>query len=76
MRAFVPFTLLALVATVRAGCVVENAVCYVDDGNRILGQNDQNYADGLSNEWCAQLCANINMTLAGTEDGGSVIVRR
>ncbi len=51
------------------GCVVKNAQCFVDDQSRILGGVNSNWADGLSNEWCAQLCADQNKAYAGSEDG-------
>lgn len=51
-----------------AGCVVDSPTCYVDTQNRVLGHS--NVATGLvSLEYCAQLCANDNYSLAGTENG-------
>jgi hypothetical protein len=50
---------------------VEHPRCYVDDAQRILGSGDEvpNDADGMYNEFCAQLCHNGGFALAGTEDG-------
>eukprot|EP01126_Amoeba_proteus_P045003 TRINITY_DN5024_c0_g4_i1.p1 TRINITY_DN5024_c0_g4~~TRINITY_DN5024_c0_g4_i1.p1 ORF type:complete len:239 (+),score=18.48 TRINITY_DN5024_c0_g4_i1:56-772(+) len=61
--------LVLWVAIVAGGCTVSNSTCYVDDNNRILGSTNQNSMDGNNNEWCAQLCHQQQMRLAGTEFG-------
>ncbi|CAJ1441850.1 unnamed protein product [Effrenium voratum] len=60
--------LSALLASARAGCVVDKPDCYVDAESRILGRD--NVALGaITPEYCAQLCANGKFQLAGTENG-------
>lgn len=50
-------------------CTVTDPTCYVDNAQRILGsQAVDNGADGLYNEYCAQLCHDAGFALAGTED--------
>jgi len=59
----------SLISCVDAECDVKNIKCYVDDSDRILGSKNVNSYDAESNEWCAQLCYDAKMPLAGTEDG-------
>lgn len=58
----------ACIVSVHAECTVSDARCFVDTSSRILGST--NVAQGpISNEYCAQLCSDLNKTMAGTENG-------
>ena len=60
-----------LPATALAGCTVGPTKCYVDSSSRLLGDGT-NVADGFSaidKAFCAELCRERNMTLAGAENG-------
>mmetsp|Transcript_107725 Transcript_107725/g.303479 ORF Transcript_107725/g.303479 Transcript_107725/m.303479 type:complete len:901 (+) Transcript_107725:91-2793(+) len=60
--------LFLLPVLAHAGCHVGATTCYVDTPTRILGAATVVH-DDLSLEYCAQLCANQNYTLAGAEFG-------
>jgi hypothetical protein len=61
-------SLLLLVQSVYAGCKISSTPkCYVDDETRILGAQSVSSGGMISLEYCAQLCANHNFTLAGAE---------
>ena len=57
-----------VVGTVYAGCTVDKPKCYVDVSSRILGDSAV-FSGSLTQEYCAQLCANKKMSLAGVENG-------
>ena len=61
-----------------AGCTVQDAQCYVDAKSRILGDPnpdmkiiwDRSIAGVMTPKYCAQLCEDEGMPLAGVENGG------
>ena len=64
-------TSLAMLSHALAGCTVSKGTCYTDPGQgsaRLLGHADAT-SIGLTVEYCAQLCADKKMPLAGVEDG-------
>lgn len=61
--------LLSVPIAVDAGCTVDKVTCYVDKNSRILENKDVNGGGPLTQEYCAQLCANKHKTLAGVEYG-------
>ena len=60
-------TLLSLCASARAGCIISNTKCYVDSATRVLGTANVAPNEPITAEYCAQLCANLKMTISGTE---------
>jgi len=62
--------LLLLPHAAYAGCKVDKVNCYVDDSARILEPTEKAGGSPLNLEYCAQLCANENKSLAGVENGG------
>jgi hypothetical protein len=58
-----------LFGTVKAGCTVSSTTCYIDTSNRILGKDNVAHGAAITRAYCAQLCANAKMTLAGVESG-------
>ena len=63
--------LLALVAGAAADCTVGTIDCFVDTEARILGDTPtKNPGGGMTTEYCAQICLDAGVALAGVEDGG------
>lgn len=69
-RVHTPFwnSFLLLFISAKAGCIVENPVCYADTSARILGSDDVALGP-ITPEYCAQLCSTGHFRLAGTENG-------
>ena len=63
--------MLTLPTQVLAGCTVApaNVTCYVDTGDRILGNGNVAGSDAISLEYCAQICRTKGNALAGAENG-------
>ena len=59
--------LLLFAGSAHAGCKVGPVKCYVDTDKRILG--GPTYEGMLTQEYCAQVCSDAKMPLAGVENG-------
>ena len=66
MKAVLPFLLSA---SVHADCEVGGVQCFVDDPGRILGR--PRFKGALTQRYCAQVCFDAGMPLAGVEDGSA-----
>jgi hypothetical protein len=65
------FLFASLLTTALCGCVVSNLTCYADNVSaRILpSMVVAALGAGMTQEYCAQLCADAKMSMAGVEDG-------
>lgn len=61
--------LASVVAMAHAGCTIGPVSCYSDNETRILGNKNYNTQPSLSLEYCAQICKNAGLPLAGAENG-------
>ena len=63
------FRFMFCATVAHSGCVLKPSTCYTDTPSRILGGTNYNAGGTLSLEFCAQLCHDHNMTMAGAEFG-------